>query len=283
MRVRIDKRPGRRHLVLAAAIGAAAAVVPAVASSETSPTVDAVNTTTGTGIYSEERHSWSPSQVTVLAGGTVTFRNATAVPHGVEWRGAVKPTCASTVPVGTTPAASGTNWSGTCTFSEPGTYQFYCTVHGPEMSATITVNANGTTTLATTTNPTTTTTQTSTAPTPSPESPLAGSPKIAKNQHGVSVRGSLDVSKAGAGGHVEIDLLAQIAALAKVKHANTVRVGRLVRRVLAPGKLYFSVGLDARARRSVRLRRRLALSVRILLTPATGKPVTVVRGVVVHG
>ncbi len=48
------------------------------------------------------------------------------------------------MPVGTTPAASGTKWSGACTFTQAGTYTFFCTVHGSEMTGTITVNTGGT-------------------------------------------------------------------------------------------------------------------------------------------
>jgi hypothetical protein len=47
------------------------------------------------------------------------------------------------VPVGTTPAASATNWSGSCSFTQAGTYTFFCTVHGSEMTATVTVNGAG--------------------------------------------------------------------------------------------------------------------------------------------
>jgi plastocyanin len=109
-------------------------MLPAVANSEPL-TVEAVNE----GLYS---HHWAHGQQTVLAGESVTFANSTEVPHGVEWRSAIKPTCeegAGKVPVGSTAAASGTKWSGKCTFSQPGTYTFYCTVHGVEMSGTITV------------------------------------------------------------------------------------------------------------------------------------------------
>jgi hypothetical protein len=62
-------------------------------------------------------------------------------PHGVEWKsGPNTPSCTSEVPVGTSPAASGTNWSGSCTFTQPGTYVFWCTVHGSSMSETVTVS-----------------------------------------------------------------------------------------------------------------------------------------------
>jgi plastocyanin len=127
----------RRYLALAAVLGALAAVLPPLASSETTPTVEAVNV----GLYT---HYWSPSQVSVAAGGLVSLSNPTTVAHGVEWVGGpAKPACSGEVPVGSTPAASGTKWSGTCTFSEAGTYTFYCTVHGPEMTGTVTVTIPG--------------------------------------------------------------------------------------------------------------------------------------------
>jgi hypothetical protein len=85
----------------------------------------------------------------VSAGGTVTLSNHTAIEHGVHWIGPPEtPACSSEIPVGTTSATKGANWSGTCTFTKPGTYTFYCTVHGPEMTGTITVT-NGEPTVTT--------------------------------------------------------------------------------------------------------------------------------------
>jgi plastocyanin len=99
-------------------LGLATAVLPAIASSETSPTVTAENI--GGGYYGEE-HRWTPPQVTVSAGGAVAFSNPTEVKHGVRWiNPPATPTCDSGVPVGTTEAASGTKWSGTCTFAKAG-------------------------------------------------------------------------------------------------------------------------------------------------------------------
>ncbi len=127
-------RSRARHLLFAAAFTAVLAALPAGAAE---PTVEAVNA----GLYS---HYWSPPQTAVATGGSVGLKNSTAIPHGVEWRsGPATPVCSAGVPVGTTSAASGTNWSGTCTFSKSGTYTFYCTVHGPEMTETITVTTPG--------------------------------------------------------------------------------------------------------------------------------------------
>ncbi len=230
--------------------------------------------------YAEETHHWSPAQATVMAGGVVTFSNPGTIPHGVEWVGGpAKPTCSSGVPVGTTESASGSKWSGTCTFAQAGTYTFYCTVHHAAMTGTIVVNANGTTTTTTTT--TTPTTTTTTTPTEPPAgSPLVGSPSLRSSQRGGSVKGSLDISKAGAGDRLEIDVFAQSASLAKAKHSTPVRVGRFSRSSVSVGAMSFSVKLDSRARKALRRHRRLALTVKITLTPFYGEPVTITRSVV---
>lgn len=270
----------RRHYVLLVALlGAATAVLPAIASSETSPTVEAVNQPGG--IYSEEKHAWSPPQTTVMAGGVVTFSNPGTIPHGVEWVGGpAKPTCSSGVPVGTTESVSASKWSGTCSFTQAGTYTFYCTVHHAEMTGTITVSASGTTT---TTAPMTPTTPTTTTPAePTGGSPFAAGPTLRSSQRGGSVKGSLVISKAGAGDRLEIDVFAKSASLAKTKHSARVRVGRFVRGSVSAGAMSFTVKLDARARKALRRHHKLALSVRIALTPFYGEPLTVTRSVTEH-
>lgn len=276
----------RRYVPLVTVLGVATAVLPAIASSEMSPTVEAVNE--GSAPY-PEHHRWSPSQTIVMAGGVVTFSNPGTVPHGVEWvSGPVKPTCSSGVPVGTTETASGSKWNGTCTFTQAGIYTFYCTVHHAEMTGTITVNANGTTTTTTTTTtpttttttPTTTTTTTPTEPPAGP--PLVGSPSLRSSQRGGSVKGSLEISKAGAGDRLEIDLFANSASLAKTKHSTRVLVGRFVRASVSVGKVSFVVKLNATARRALKRHRRLTMTVKITLTPAHGKALVTTRSTVVH-
>src|SRR5262249_54005442 len=117
-------------------------VLPAVASSEASPTISAVNS----GVYGEHRE-WSPATASVGAGGAVNFQNADPiVQHGGVWEsGPATPSCTG-VPIG----KGGSKWKGTCVFSQPGTYKFYCYVHPAEMIGTITVNPNGTTTMTST-------------------------------------------------------------------------------------------------------------------------------------
>jgi plastocyanin len=296
----------RKGMLVAAAavLGVLAVILPAVAGSETSPTITAVN---GPGM--PPSHSWSPPQATVGEGGSVAFSNPTAVPHGVEWISVPATPVCSGVPVGTTEAASGTGWSGNCTFTRPGRYSFYCTVHGAAMSGTITVSA------AAGEPPVTTTTTTTTTPPPGspgsggsgsggggPGQPggtgagggapgVAGSPfaggaaqalKLKAQQRGNVVRGSLAVSSAGAHGRLEVDVLSKAASLARGGHSSTVRVGKLERGSLAAGTVRFAVALNARAKRALARRGHLVLTVEITLTPPGGHSAKLERSVVLR-
>jgi plastocyanin len=292
----------RRRLLLPvlALLGASVVTLPAVAGSETSPTITAENI--GGGVYGEE-HRWSPAQATIAPGGAVTLSNPTEVKHGVRWvNGPATPSCDGGVPVGTTAADSNTNWSGSCTFTAAGVYTFYCTVHGAAMAGHITVGAGETTTTGTTTTTPTTAAPGIGAGTSGPSgaaapgasnalgsggsSPFLGSAaralKLAANQRGRSVRGSVAVSQAGAHGSLEVDLLARSASLARAGHSAQVRVGRVVRSSLSAGTARFSVPLNRRAKAALARKGRLALSVKVVLKPAGGSPVSLTRGVVLH-
>lgn len=277
----------KRHLLFAGLLGSMFAGVPALAVSEATPAIEASNS--GGGVYGES-HAWTPAQVTVSAGGVVTLSNPSEVAHGVEWRGGPEtPTCSGGVPVGSTAAASGRRWAGACTFTKPGVYTFYCTVHGPEMTGTVTVSANGTTTTTVSTPPPTTTSTTPSeplGPRATPSSPLAGatgtSVKVARRQHGKSVRGAVDLSAAAIGGRLEVVLVASRASLASSRRIQWVRVGRLSRTLSASGTVSFAVPLTARGRAALRRRHRLALTVEIVLRPTYGPAVKVARMVVEH-
>jgi plastocyanin len=279
----------RRQIIVGVAgiLGAAVAVLPAIAGSETISTIDAVNVPAG--LYSEEQHHWQPAVATIAPGGTVTFSNSSEVPHGVEWRGAVKPSCeegAGKVPVGTSAAASGTKWSGSCTFSQPGSYTFYCTVHGSAMSGTINVQAPGTTTTTTSAGEPASAGQGATTTSGAPPSllvPALQALKLAPRAHDGSVHGSVLLSTAGAGARLEVDLLARRASLTPGAHGSArVQVGRLTRSSLRSGTTSFAVALDRRARRALHRRGRLALSVRVKLSPAAGASVSLTRTLVLH-
>jgi plastocyanin len=271
-------RMRKRYVPLAAVLGVAAVVLPAVASSEATPTVSAVEV----GSYGYGGFAWSPSQLEVGAGETVAFQNTSAtVEHGVVWTaGPETPNCPG-VPIG----EGKTSWKGTCTFAHAGVYSFHCFVHPTEMKGTITVSADGTVTTTTTTTPTTptTTAPTSTTPTESHSgSPLLGSPSLRSSQRGDAIKGSLDISKAGVGDRLEVDVLARTASLAKAKRPASTRVGRFVRGSVSAGSVSFAVSLDAKARAALKRHRRLGLTVKITLTPFYGEALTITRAVVAH-
>lgn len=124
-----------RHPLFAAVLASVLAALPASATEP--PPIEPIST----GAYS---YAWSPAQTDLATGGSVTVSNHTAIPHGVAWHSGPETPVCSGVPGATTGlAASGTGWSGTCTLSKPGTYVFYCTVHGAAMTETITVTTPG--------------------------------------------------------------------------------------------------------------------------------------------
>jgi plastocyanin len=260
-------------------MAAAVVALPAAAASEgVQPSIEAENRPGGGG-YAEE-HAWRNGTQTIQAGSGVSISNSTAVAHGVQWvSGPAAPACSGV------PSEGSTKWSGSCTFSQPGTYVFYCTVHGAAMKGTITVTAPPSTAPPTTppTTPASTAPVSTTPEAASGGSPLAGGAsgalKVATLQRGTAVRGSLALSQAAAGGRLEVRLQASSAALARAGRAHLVQVGRLLRSPLAAGTVSFRVPLDARARRALKARHRLAVTMTLVLTPAQGAAVTLRRAV----
>ncbi len=222
------------------------------------------------------------SKITIATGGEVKFAdNATAA--AVVWTGSA-PACSGV------PTSAMTKWEGTCKFEQPGTYKFESSTLWPEYTKyEIVVEGTTTGTTPTTTTTTTPTTPTTTTPT-TPSAPSHGSPlvggskalKLAGSQHGSTVHGSIKVSQAGSGGRLEVGLFATNASLAKAGHPAQVRVGRLVRSSLKAGRVSFSVPLSAKGKAALRRHRRLALTVKITLTPQHGAAATVTGVVVMH-
>ena len=207
---------------------------------------------------------------------------------------------AAGIPVGTSPSASGTKWSGACTFAETGHLHLLLHRPRPRNDGTITVSANGSTTVEL---PSTPSNGGSTPPAGSnggSRSSGSGSPgtgaggslfaggsralKLLVGQHGSSVHGSIDVSQAGAGGELEVALLATGASLAKAHRPSTVRVGHYLHLSVQAGVLSFTVPLTARGKAALRRHRRLTLTVRIgAHTRLHGAAATVTKSVVLHG
>ncbi len=241
---------------------------------------------------------------TIAAGGEVTFVDDSSVAANIAWTGAA-PTCSSGVPVSPTPAATG--WEGKCKFEAPGDYKFessamYPTYRQYEIvvseptttGTTPTGTGTGAKTVGGSSNPSGSGGSSTGSGSPGQGggdapvgSPFVGSAssacKLPASQHGHAVHGSVDVSSAGAGGRLEVQLLAASASLASAAHSSRMRVGRLVRPSLPAGADKFTVSLDAAARRALRTRGHLALTVKILLTSAGGSVATVIRGVILRG
>ncbi|HST56662.1 MAG TPA: plastocyanin/azurin family copper-binding protein [Solirubrobacteraceae bacterium] len=263
--MRSTKRIGIAALIALA--GAAVAVIPAVASSDTSPTVNGLDTVV-----------WSPAQVSVDVGGSVNFVNSSGVLHGVVWNGGpATPTC-SGIPLGDN---FGSSWSGSCAFAQAGTYSYYCSYHGSSMAGKVIVSAPGSPTTPTTSTPTGTTT---TGSTPGGGTPLPlalGAVSVAKTQHGTSVRGSAKLGQAGS--RLEVDLGAPTAALAASYGSTKSNAGRLIKRAVGSGKVSFSARLNAKARQALRRRGRLALKVTITVAPPGGAARHATRHVTLRG
>ncbi len=103
--------------------------------------------------------------------------------------------------------------------------------------------------------------------------PLFGSLKLASTQHGAVVHGSLVVSSAGSDGQLQIELFTKGAAAP---------VGKLARSSLHAGKLTFALTLSAKAKHTLKTHHKLALTVKIVLTPKHGAAMTLTRSVVVR-
>jgi hypothetical protein len=103
--------------------------------------------------------------------------------------------------------------------------------------------------------------------------PLFGSLKLTSTQHGAVVHGSLVVSSAGSEGQLQIELLTKGAAAP---------LGKFLRSSLHAGKLTFSLALSAKARHTLKTHHKLALTVKIVLTPKHGSAMTLTRSVVVR-
>jgi plastocyanin len=274
--------PRSIRLAAAAVLGAAVVVLPAAAASEGTPTIE----------NEDPVHHWKPPTATIEAGGSITFKNTNmSTPHGIKWIGPpATPACDSSVPV----EASGTNWSGNCQFAVAGTYTFYCTVHGSSMKGTITVTGEGGKEPPKEPTPTGTTTGTTPAAPPPPGEgsggvqsggaqsapPVTASAalaalKLTVPRHGATVKGSLTIPAAAAGGRLEIDLLATLG------HAK-VRAGQLVRRKLAAGPLRVSLAPGARALRTLHRRGSLKVTMVVKLAPASGAANSVSRRLTLH-
>ncbi|MET8765073.1 cupredoxin family copper-binding protein [Lentzea sp. NPDC004782] len=129
-------------------------------------------------------YAFQPATLTISAGDTVTWTNHDTAPHNVVVTNGPEKFTSPTLQQGQT---------FSYTFTKPGTYSYYCSIH-PDMKASVTVNGStppttttppATTPPATTTPPVTTTPPTghpTTHPVPSTTTPPAGQPSCVKKE-----------------------------------------------------------------------------------------------------
>ena len=278
---------------LVALLGAAVAVLPALAASPSEAKLEINENCVEPDwpCWAAPGSSQPASKVEIASGGSVTFTDSKTAAN-IAWSG-TPPTCEPAVPV--TPASPKTGWEGKCTFATPGTYSFESSTlfnDGVDNYTKYEIVVEGSATAPST--PTSgeggskggsTPGTTTSGPAPAGESPagspLSGAPRISSNQRGSAVKGSLDVSKAGVGDRLEVDLVATTASLAKAGHGAQV-VGHFVSASVGAGQRSFSVTLDTKARRALKRHHRLTLKVKITLTPAGGEATNVTRSVILH-
>jgi hypothetical protein len=286
----------KRYLPVAAVLGAAVAIVPApafaAAPSEAKLEVNENCVDPDWPCWATPASSQPAFEVTIASGGSIAFADSKTATN-IAWTGTA-PTCEPAVPVA--PAAAKTGWEGKCTFSQPGTYKFESSTlfnEGGSLNYTkyeVVVEGSTTPSPGPTGEGGSKGTPTpgggTSSPTPSgggapSGSPLSAAPTISPSQRGATVKGALQISKVGTGDRLVVELLATTASLASAGRSTQV-VGRSVSTSVSAGRQSFSVKLNARAKRALKHRHRLALKVRITLTPAHGQATSVTRSVTLH-
>jgi len=243
---------GRKSCYLALVLaGAAAAVVPTVASSEGPPVISAQDSS-----GSPTTHRWSPATVTIATGGAVVFQYQPGDPpqgtstHNVVFQSPPSPPNCTGVPQTSGPSRPAP-WSGSCTFAAPGTYSFICTVHGASMSGAVTVTPTGTTTAG--------------------GLPDARGLHAARSQTGTSVNGSVTII------HAKSSFSARLTAGGSL--AKVTDVGSVTKTGVRAGLYRFSVALAKRGKRALRRKRSLLLRLRITVRAHGGAATTLATSV----
>jgi plastocyanin len=204
--------------------------------------------------------AWQGTPLTVTAGATVTFSYSGTKQHYVEFaKDGPQPSCTPGVPM----AFKTGSWSGECTFPTAGQYDFICPLHDIPPIGTM----RGTIRVVEPTPTPTPATLPDAVPTPAPttaptvDTQTSLTLTLASRQRGKRVRGQVAVLQAG-------------SRLVVTLRVRRVRVGRVVQSSTRAGTVRFSVPLDAKAKRVLRTRKRLDVTVAVALTPPGARTIT---------
>jgi hypothetical protein len=171
----------KRYLPVAAVLGAAVAIVPALAAgaSEAKLEVNESCVEPDWPCWAAPSSESPASRVTITAGGEVMFTDDASTAANIAWTGTA-PTCSPGVPV--SPTSPKTDWEGKCKFEDPGTYRFESSTLFDDGAIDYTkyevvVESASTGTTSTTTTTSTTPTTTTTVPTTTtPTTPMSTTP-----------------------------------------------------------------------------------------------------------
>lgn len=276
--MRIPIARSHRSLAFGAALVLACALV--VASSGPARAFDTTASFTGADSLTWTAGSGG-NKVHIDPGGVVSFSYPTGFStHNVDFGTTAPTSCAQTTPVVATgqpmPASpSGSGWAGSCTFNDTGTYTFFCDLH---------TGMRGTVLVGNVPDPPPSTggggsngggSQTGGG---SASDPLGGL-KLAKSQRGTKVSGSIaDVVR---GSDVAIEITAKPSAL-KTSSTKPVRVARLLKSDLAAGTYSFAIKLSSKAKKAIKQKGKLAVSVVVKLTPPGASAATATKTVTIR-
>jgi plastocyanin len=239
-------------------------------------------------VASGTTNTFSPSSVTIATGGTVDFTYPTGTKlHNVSFTSMQPALCQLTTgptpgpgtPLPKTPAPA--PWAGTCTFAAAGTYAFVCIQH-PNMTGSVTVVDPP----VVPNPPPPPPPEPAPPPVPPPPPPVAppappptaaSALRLAAAQRGVTIRGSVNVRSAGS--RLLARAFARRKALFGGQSTRQVQVGRQSRASVGAGRVAFAVQISALARRALRRNGRLAISLRLSVTPSSGPAYTATRPV----
>jgi plastocyanin len=225
----------------------------------------------------------APTLTLPAGGGAVIFQQTGVNPHNVVFKNAQPASCEQTSgpssgavpPLPNQPTAAA--WLGTCTFTAPGTYTFYCAFHGEAMNGSVTVPGGMTPPPPPVSPP-------PVSPPPPPPAPATGPAasglRITNPQRSFTLRGSVMVRSAGS--RLLARAFAKRRSLTGGRSNLLVQVGRQLRSSAGPGRTSFAVPLSAAGRRALRRNRRLAITFRLTVTPPSGTAYTATRTVILR-
>lgn len=289
-------------LVAAAAVAVLAGVHLGTAAAAGPFTVTVI----GTSPYAfQDSNGNAPAHLAVPLGASVTFSNPGGGFHDVDFDSIAPSACSGSTSVNSTNASVGP-WQGSCTFTSAGTYSFHCSIHGFTGQIVVDASSGGGTGATGATGSTgagagggaggSGPTGSSGAPpplggTPTPSSgqpgttPAAGQglPITTATGTGATPKATIAALTVPAVSHgFSVSATAQLGRgrstlRASLRLGRSQALGSLTQRRVGPGRVSFTVMLDAHGRRLLRARRVLEVVLVVTVTTPDGSRATRTR------